>query len=143
MTPFHFTAHLSTSHRTVSAQGHLPDVSQYSTEHDIPDVLFKYQCVTVHLPLQTLEALASISYPTNSKKFKSVAKALTLPFVDLFSLSSRRPLTSPVLAEMQDGAYLALVRGDNDIIFKRLEGGSAATLTCIEQPAVADRVQSL
>ena len=115
-------------------------MSQYSTEYDIPDVSFKYQCVVVHLPLQNLEALASIPYPTDSNEFKYVASALPPPFMNLFSLSSKRPLSSPVLAEMQDGAYLALVRGDSDIVFKRLEGGSAATLTCMEQPVVANRV---
>ncbi|PIL35620.1 hypothetical protein GSI_02348 [Ganoderma sinense ZZ0214-1] len=127
--------------RRKAAQGQIPDVSQYSTQHDITEVSFKYRCVVVHLPLRNLEALASIPYPSDSREFRYVAAALPKPFMNLFSLSSRRPLTSPVLAEMQDGAYLALVRGNNDIVFKCLEGGSAATLTCMEQPVVAQRSQ--
>lgn len=117
-------------------------MSQYSTQYDISGVPFKYVCVVVHLPLENLEALAAIPYPADSPEFEYIASALPKPFINLFSLSSKRPLTSPVLAEMRDGAYLALVRGDNDIVFKRLEGGSAATLTCMEQPVVAQRVRS-
>ncbi len=117
-------------------------MSQYSTQYEIRDVPFKYECMVVHLPLENLEALASIPYPTDSREFQYVASALPKPFMNLFSVSSRRPLTSPVLAEMRDGAYLALVRGGNDIVFKRLEGGSEATLTCMEQAVVAQRVKS-
>ncbi|KAI1797164.1 hypothetical protein LXA43DRAFT_399066 [Ganoderma leucocontextum] len=129
--------------RGKAARGRIPDVSQYSTEYDISGVPFKYECVVLHLPLQNLEALASIPYPADSREFQYVASALPKPFMNLFSLSSKRPLTSPVLAEMHDAAYLALVRGDNDIVFKRLEGGSAATLTCMEQPVVAQRPQAI
>lgn len=123
-------------------QGYLPDVSSYSTQYNVAEVEFKYECAVLQLSLQTLETLASIPYPSNSREYHYVAGALPKPFSNIFLLTSKRQLSSPVLAEMYGSAYLALVRADNDIIFKKLDGGGAATLTCLEQPVVAQRVRN-
>ena len=123
-------------------QGYRPDVSSYSVQYDVADVEFKYECSVLQLSLQTLETLASIPYPSSSREYHYVAEALPKPFSNLFMITSKRQLSSPVLAEMYGSAYLAIVRADNDIIFKKLEGGGAATLTCLEQPVVAQRVRT-
>ncbi|TBU27946.1 hypothetical protein BD311DRAFT_759238 [Dichomitus squalens] len=125
--------------RMRAMRGYLPDVSSYSTQYSVADVQFKYECSVLQLSLHTLETLASIPYPSNSREYRYVAEALPKPFNNLFMLTSKSQLSSPVLAEMYGSAYLALVRADNDIIFKRLEGGGAATLTCLELPVAAER----
>lgn len=136
----------------------LEDASHYSTKYPIDhtryqpeynqdqvkDLKFRYECVALHVPLDTLEYLADIPYPTDTAQFREEAERLPPPFRRLLQVTSRSILSSPVLAEMYGAPYLAVVKGTKDIVFKNLgAGGIAATLTCMEQPAVAAYVSDL
>ena len=116
------------------------DASQFSTRHAI-DAEFRYECAVMHVPLENLEYLGDIKHPTDSKLFREAAAELPRPFKALVSVVSTKNLRSPVLAEMFGAGYLALAKSDNDIVFKRIDGGAAATLTCIDQPTVAQSVR--
>ena len=89
-----------------------------------------------------LEYLEDIKYPTDSVQYRREAASLPCPFRNLVLVTTRQELRSPVLADMFGAPYLAVVKGDNDIAFKKLGGGAVAFLTCIDHPADVQLVRS-
>ncbi|KAI0375985.1 hypothetical protein BV20DRAFT_960081 [Pilatotrama ljubarskyi] len=117
-------------------KGQLCDVSYYSTYHPIdPEIEFRYECFAIHTPLSALEALADLSRDLDPAQFLAEARQLPRPFENLVCIRSgpAHPLMCPDIEELFDSAYLAVVKGPRDIVFKRLEGGPSATITCMPE----------
>ncbi|KAI0641292.1 hypothetical protein C8Q79DRAFT_989779 [Trametes meyenii] len=115
-------------------RGELPDVSEYSTYHELdPEIGLRYECVAIHARLSDLEMLTDMSYDTGPEEFMEAASRLAPPFENLVCVRSRpeHPLMCPDIEEMFDSAYLAVVKCPGDVVFKRLDGGPSATLTCL------------
>ena len=102
--------------------------------------MFRYECEALHAPLENLEALTHSPYPPDTMQYREWARSLPKPFTYLVSVTSRSQLSSPVLETMYGSPYFAVVKGNNNIIFKKLEGGAAATLTCRPQAAAQGQV---
>ncbi|KAI8974769.1 hypothetical protein BD414DRAFT_424052 [Trametes punicea] len=123
------------------AKGFLPNVSQYSTYHEI-DMEFRYECVAIHARLSALETLTDLSNNLSTAKFVEEASRLPPPFEHLVCIRSgpAHRLLCPDIEEIFDSAYLAVAKWPNDIILKRLDGGPAVTLTCMQAPVYAQAV---
>ncbi|KAI0628081.1 hypothetical protein C8Q77DRAFT_1068627 [Trametes polyzona] len=127
-------------------QGNLPSASEYSTYHPVDaDIRFRHECVALHARLSTLEALADLPWGFDNAQFIAQAQQLPPPFENLVQVVSRpeHRLMCPDIEEMFDSAYLSVVKGPNDIIFKRLDGGPPTTLTCLPDPAYAQFVSAI
>ncbi|KAI0816802.1 hypothetical protein BC628DRAFT_1405603 [Trametes gibbosa] len=128
------------SDKRKAQQGLIQNASNYSTYHDIdPAVEFRHECVAISARLPALEALADLSRDLDAAQFLKEAKQLPPPFENLVCITSgpTHPLTCPDIEEIFDSAYLAVAKHPNDIVFKRLDGGPSATLTCMPVPTYA------
>ncbi|KAI0667315.1 hypothetical protein C8Q78DRAFT_982369 [Trametes maxima] len=119
--------------RRRAERGELLNVSKYSTYYPLdPDIGFRYECVAIHARLSSLEMLTDMSYNKGPEEFMEAASQLLPPFENLVCVVAgpEHPLMCPDIEEMFDSAYLAVVKCPGDVVFKRLDGGPSATLTC-------------
>ncbi|KAI0353984.1 hypothetical protein OH77DRAFT_1406108 [Trametes cingulata] len=124
------------SDKRKAEKGQLLDVSQYSTYYEIdPAIEFRYECLAIHTPLSALEALSDLSRDLDTDQFLEEASRLPPPFENLVCIRSSpaHPLMCPDIEEMFDSPYLAVVKSPGDIVFKRLNGGPSATITCMPE----------
>ncbi|KAL6301301.1 hypothetical protein BKA93DRAFT_828413 [Sparassis latifolia] len=107
------------------------DISQYSADHEIDSpVPIKYECVCLHVPLSSLEVLGDSRIVPGSEEYLRHARAQPAPFRPLATVQTRSPLGIPCLDEIFGSPYLAVAKDRNKIVFKKLDGGPAATLHC-------------
>ncbi|KAH9848772.1 hypothetical protein C2E23DRAFT_738871 [Lenzites betulinus] len=115
-------------------QGLLPNASYYSTYHDIdPDIEFRHECVAISARLLALEALADLSWDLDPAHFLEETKKLPPPFESLVQITSgpAHRLMCPDIEEIFDSAHLVVAKYPNDIVLKRLDGGSCTIVTCM------------
>ena len=103
-------------------------------------MVFRYECSALYAPLENIETLARAPYPTDTLQYHEWARSLPKPFIYLASVTSRSVLACPVLDEMYGEPYFAVVKGEDTVIFKKLDGSSAAFLICRPLAAAAGRV---
>ena len=126
-----------------SAAGDLQNVSDFSAYHTIdPSIEFRYECTVLQVHLDTLETLDNSPYSADTELFRKWAASLPKPFSNLVSITSRKTLHSPILDEIYGAPYIAVVKGANNVVFKKLKlnGGMAATLVCRPDPDMAGHV---
>ena len=103
-----------------SAAGVLQNVSEYSAHHTLdPSVELRYECHVLQAHLEALEMLDNSPYPSEPAGYREWAASLPKPFSNVESITSRKTLHSPVLDEMYGAPYPAVVKGDNNIEFKK------------------------
>ncbi|KAI0937436.1 hypothetical protein AcV5_005347 [Taiwanofungus camphoratus] len=111
------------------------DISKYSPDHDVDlQVPVKYECVTLHVSLYSLEVLSDPRFVPGSAEFLQHARAQPRPFRIIAVIRTRSPLGPPTLDEVFGSPYLAIVKRPNSIMFKNLNGGAVSTLTCSPSP---------
>lgn len=117
------------------------DISKYSPDHDVdPQVPVKYECVTLHVSLYSLEVLSDPRFVPGSAEFLQHARAQPRPFRIIAVIRTRSPLGPPTLDEVFGSPYLAIVKRPNSIMFKNLNGGAVSTLTCSPSPVHPNEV---
>ncbi|RDX40864.1 hypothetical protein OH76DRAFT_1459350 [Lentinus brumalis] len=121
--------------RVAAALGHIQQAGQLSTYHKL-DTQFRYECVVQHLPLENLQRYVDIPYPYDTPQYRAEMDNLPKAFNYITKIITSKTLTCPVLGELFGAPYLVIAKGDNDIVFKKLEGEDRATalLTCLPVP---------
>ncbi|KAI0340012.1 hypothetical protein BDW22DRAFT_1335076 [Trametopsis cervina] len=118
------------------------NVSEYSADHEIDAPYpLKYECITFHVPLRTLEGLCDTRFVPGSRAFLEHAKAQIPPFQQICLIRSSRKLGTLSLDDFAGKPYLTLMRFPNDIMFKPLNGGPLSVLTVRPIPQFAANVR--
>lgn len=105
------------------------NISEYSGEHEIDAPYpLKYECITYHVPLTTLEDLCHPRFVPGSKEFIEHAKKQTPPFTRISLIRSTRQLGTLSLDDFAGQPHLTLVRYPNDVMFKPLNGGPTSVI---------------
>lgn len=113
------------------ARNHPVDVSIWSGDYEIDaPIPIKYECVTLEVPLVSLETLSDPRLVPGTPEWIAHARSQPKPFRSLTEIRTRSQLMYPDIAEIFGEAYLAVVKRPNSILFKNISGGPSATLTC-------------
>ncbi|EPS95973.1 hypothetical protein FOMPIDRAFT_1131444, partial [Fomitopsis schrenkii] len=110
---------------------HPVDVSLWSGDHEIDaPIPIKYECVALEVALDCLETLSDPRLVPGTPEWIAHAHAQPKPFRSLTIIRTRSQLMNPDIDELFGKPYLAVVKRPNSILFKNLEGGPSAILTC-------------
>ncbi|RPD70942.1 hypothetical protein L226DRAFT_538549 [Lentinus tigrinus ALCF2SS1-7] len=119
--------------------GLIPRASQLSTYYKI-EAEFRYQCTAGYLPLENLQRYVDIPYPYGTSQHRAEMEKLPKAYNHLTKIATQgEVLSCPVLGVLFGDPHFLVVKGTNEIVFRRLLGSGfdTATLTCIDSPNYA------
>ena len=119
--------------KIISSLTHLVRInpSDYSHRTEIdPPMPLQYECVCLHISLQSLEILGDPKVPQSAQERHTHAANQPPPFREMARIRSSRPLDHAILFEVGGVPFVTVVKKPDEVVVKDLTSRVISTLKC-------------